>query len=157
LGVPLKNRISASHDNLSARSRGNENNNNNNGKTAGGNFMASLSPRNNWPHESDSGLTSQKSNSTVTSSTHSSLNSDSSKQQMKSGIQGATKRQTPVRASSIPRRMNHSSLGAGLNSPSSPVANDLAFKNQTREEIINTLQQALNENLILKRQIDCKN
>jgi hypothetical protein len=145
LGAPLKARMSASQDNLNERASGDSDRQ--------ATFMASLSPRNNnWPpQETDSGLTSQKSNSTITSSTHSSLSSaDSNKRQ---AISGAKKTATTVRGHSFQHRHAASSLATGLNN--SAALNDLTYKSHTREEILVLLQQAQAENQILKRQSDC--
>ena len=157
--------IISSNENLNSKSQATNNNNNNVNKLTNSNgLMASLSPRSNWQQDSDSGLTSQKSDSAVSSSSSSNGANNYEIKNLKnsSNNNNYNNKSRPVtRASSIPRPLsggsscsNSSNSSSGYNN--SPRRDDLTFKNFSREELINYVHQILNENSIIKRQIECE-
>jgi hypothetical protein len=121
--APLKNRfVSASNENLLKTT--------NSEHSMLGDSQRSNADKINWRKDSDSGLNSQKSDSSVNSASE----------------QKNDKKVISVRASSIPRPVNPNQ-----------IKDDFKYKNYSREELINFVEKILNENSILKRQIECEN
>lgn len=127
----IKRRLSASYDNLQDQKS---------------NANVLLSPRQDSNHDHpDSGLNSQKSNSAL-SSIQSGLASSEHTKPLTPRFSPNGPKLAIIRSSSIPRP-----LSAIINK-----SEDFTYMNCSREELIKAVQQATNENLILKRQIDCK-